>query len=453
MSIFSLDWFKSKKSKELENLQLEELRIKNELLKNRSDKPYLKVKFVNDNLTVVFNDGSILTKVPANIDDFNNVRTALTEAEIIKVMTVQLIGKEFTEKEESIREIELSKVPNEIEILRGLDDFEFVENSVYIRGIERTIPVMLLKKFIDVVSKWKNAPSEDLQAACNSDAEYVALKRFFLWCCLNPRAEVADKLYDFLMKNSFRITKQGFFVALRNVVSLEDENGSNIKVQFISNAYNKVKAVWKKNPTNYEVFDDNGYVLVESNKKNHGYNKHVGNLKDLYLDLPNMQENRFTDDWTKTFDIRIGRIVNMPMEECNWSTQDCAASGLHFTADEINYVRCGDTSILMLINPMKVVGIGNAKGRCYEYLPIMTVDRDEVTRVLHDLDFETLELDELYVEDQLEGLINVAKQGFVLESSKHQFNLPKISTFEINTIVTQLDRIKNDIRARVQKVV
>ena len=37
---------------------------------------------------------------------------------------------------------------------------------------------------------------------------------------------------------------------------------------------------------------------------NHG--EKIGNLTELYLDLPNRAENRFTDDWTKTFDIRIG---------------------------------------------------------------------------------------------------------------------------------------------------
>ncbi|BCU97794.1 MAG: hypothetical protein CM15mV19_0290 [uncultured marine virus] len=35
----------------------------------------------------------------------------------------------------------------------------------------------------------------------------------------------------------------------------------------------------------------------------------------------------------------------MPKEDCNWSTQDCAAAGLHFTADQIHYVGCGDQAV------------------------------------------------------------------------------------------------------------
>jgi hypothetical protein len=40
----------------------------------------------------------------------------------------------------------------------------------------------------------------------------------------------------------------------------------------------------------------------------------IGILSELYLDLPNMKENRFTDAHTRTFDIRIGKVVNMPSE-------------------------------------------------------------------------------------------------------------------------------------------
>jgi hypothetical protein len=309
-----------------------------------------------------------------------------------------------------------------------------------------------------------------------------------MWCCLNPRAEVADKLYNFLQKNSFKITKQGFFVALRNVVTL---HGSNELVHFVSNAYNKVKAVWKKKPDDYTVFlqDDGTYKMVHkdlltkeetcincdgsgsvpcdddwddssdcyecdgtgkvSTYSEDEYGQPIGNLTELYLDLPNRSDNRFTDAHTKTFDIRIGRPVNMPMEKCRWNTDDCGAEGLHFTSDEIHYVGCGDTSVIVLINPMKVVGIGDSKGRCYEYLPIMTVAREEATEILHDLDFDTLELDESYAIRELENLVEKAKEGFTAEAKKYDFNLPALSAVEVYTIVKSLDEIKEEISGRI----
>jgi hypothetical protein len=143
----------------------------------------------------------------------------------------------------------------------------------------------------------------------------------------------------------------------------------------------------------------------------------------------------------------------MPMEDCNWSTQDCAAAGLHFTADQIHYVGCGDQSVLMLINPMKVVGIGTAKGRCYEYLPISTVSRDEATQILHDLDFSTIDLDEFYVENELESLSERAEKAFAQEVKKYEFNLPAISSSEIGKIVNSLKKMKDELGGRVKEVV
>jgi hypothetical protein len=319
-----------------------------------------------------------------------------------------------------------------------------------------------------------------------------------MWCCLNPRAEVAHELYRFLSENSFRITRQGFVVALRNVVTL---HGSPELVHFVSNTYNKVKAVWKKNPNEYTVFLENGeYKLVHDDKLlkeethtsttcldcegegqyedwdgeiiecetcngtgeveeyeytitvpvDHG--EKIGGLVELYLDLPNREENRFTDDWTKTFDIRIGQVTSMPMEECNWSTQDCAAAGLHFTADQIHYVGCGDQSVIVLINPMKVVGIGTHKGRCYEYLPIMTVPREEATRILHDGMFDTIQLDEDYAIRELESLSERVKEGFATESKKYEFNMPAISAVEIGNIVQSLNQMKSAISNRVSTI-
>jgi hypothetical protein len=180
---------------------------------------------------------------------------------------------------------------------------------------------------------------------------------------------------------------------------------------------------------------------------NHG--ERIGGLTELYLDLPNRHENRFTDDWTKTFDIRIGQVVNMPIDKCNWSTQDCAAAGLHFTSDQIHYVGCGDQSVLVLINPMKVVGIGEHKGRCYEYLPIMTVPREEATELLHDMNFDVLQLDESFAVRELQNLAEKAKDGFVAESKKYNFNIPSISAIEINNIVTSLEEMKNEISKRI----
>jgi hypothetical protein len=98
---------------------------------------------------------------------------------------------------------------------------------------------------------------------------------------------------------------------------------------------------------------------------------------------------------------------------------------------------------------MKVVGIGTHKGRCYEYLPIMTVPREEATTILHDLQFDTLQLDESFAIRELENLEELAKQGFATESKKYNFNLPQISSIEIKAIVTSLQEMKLELENRI----
>ena len=452
MSIFSLNWFKSKKQREIDELKH---RIQIEKLESKlretivEAKPYKKVKLVNNVLTVVMHDGSILTKTKATAEDFWAVRDAATEMAVLNAM---ISPEVLQEKQKAEAEIKRVKALTEgVEVLKNLNDFDVQEDVVYLKGINRTLPQILVEEFIQIVQEVKANYTENLEHNLAEHEKYQSLRRFFMWCCLNPRAEVADELYRFLKENSFRITKQGFFVALRNVVTIRKDNEL---IQFVSNSYNKIKAVWKKNPAVFEVYNRLGeYKLVNTEKHvgplENEYWTHVGNLKELYLELPNMAENRFTDDWTKTFDIRVGKVVNMPMEQCNWSTQDCAAAGLHFTADQIHYVGCGDQSVLVLINPMKVVGIGQHKGRCYEYLPIMTVPREEATQILHDLDFDTLELDEDYAVRELENLAEKVKEGFAEEAKKHAFNIPQISTTEIHKIVFSLEEMKASIEERV----
>jgi len=481
MSNFTLSWFK--RQAELENLIIEEQQLKNAVLRQQVGdvvtttdtttpmnygNPCKSVKLVNDLLIVVLQDGSVLSKTDATADDFNRVRNAVSESSVFDIMATPELREERQKQEAEVKR--LQTLQQGIKTLEGLDDFEIEGNSVKLRGTGRTMPQLLVERFIEIVEESAYyAGFGSIEERLVQDEEYQALKRFFMWCCLNPRAEVANDLYDFLNSNSFRITKQGFFVALRNVVTV---HGGTELVQFVSNVYNKVKAVWKKSPDDYTVFLKNGeyklvhysdlYETVEGYDDetgdsyedevavNHG--EKIGGLTELYLDLPNRHENRFTDAHTQTFDIRIGRVVNMPPNECNWSTADCAHAGLHFTADHINYVGCGDQSVLVLINPMKVVGIGEHKGRCYEYLPIMTVSTEESTTILHDLDFDTLELDESFAIHELQDLTERAKEGFITEAKKHEFNIPAITHSQIENIVASLNEMKDQLSKRIVNI-
>jgi hypothetical protein len=443
----SLEWFKSKIERAVENVISN--KIEN-LIENSEEelavKPYSNIKLTNNVLTIVLNNGDILCKPSSTVEDFKKAREAKTEDELL-MLAASVEGLE--EKRQQEKEVAKSKALLEgLEVLKNLDDFQVVENSVYLKGTIRTLPPLLVEKFIEIVHN-NGFPLE--QVDLDNHEEYVSLKRFFLWCCLNPRAEVADKLYDFLTRNKMRITKQGLFVGLRNVKKVAGNNHE--LVDFITNAYQKVKAVWKKKPSDFFVWgDDDGTLTFSKDGQPDGINKLYGNLQDLYLDLPNMKENRYTDGWTQTFDIRIGKPVKMDPKDCNWSTQDCATAGLHFAGHTSPYVLYGDTTVFTLHNPMKVVGIGSEKGRCYEYLPFMTTTVNEADQIMNSGDFDFLELDEQYAIDELNDLENRVKEGFAKEAMKYEFNIPQISITEIRNIISSLDEIKETISNRIKTV-
>lgn len=457
-----LNWFKNKKKEELLTLQLENERSKKESFEklakekeNRdfinslmintptqsqfhSGKPYKRLKFVNNVLTVVFNDGNVLNKTQATIEDFLNVKQSSTEDEIIDIMR----GKE-EEKPNILDEIHVSN--DEIHSVINFPDFETKGDSIYIKGIDRSLPALLVSKFAEIINKYDNK-KEGWENFIYEDIEYISLKRFFLWCCLNPRAEVADKLYDFLVKNDFKITKQGFFVALRNVVRKEEANHKLVEI--ISNAYNNVKAVWKKRPEDFRIEERDGeYSMHRATSEPKG--AIVGNLDTLYHELPTMKENSYTDAYTRSFDIKIGKKVTMPPEKCSWSTADCAEAGLHFAGHTAPYVLCGDTTVFTLHNPMKIVGIGNEKGRCWEYLPFMTSSVKEAEEIMNSGDFDFLELDEQYAIDELQNLEEKVKEGFAAEAKKYEFNFSNLSSSQMRNIVDILNEMNDKIKNRV----
>jgi len=497
----SLDWFKQTAESAITKVVAEKLEQLMQEEETPKVTPYLRVQIANDTLTVVLVDGSVLSKPGATEEDYYAVIEAKDAYEIHAIIGSRDVAADVEKaKAEAAR---IKALQKGIESLASLPDFIVEGNSVYLTGTSRSMPQLLVEKFIEIVDRVSYYTGfGDIQEALNNDDDYMAHKNFFMWCCLNPRAEVANELYRFLTDNSFKITKQGFFVALRNVVTL---HGSPELVYFVSNAYNKVKAVWKKNPDDYTIFLEEGeYKLVHKDNLtktethtsttcpdclgdggwedeeswedgewvecercdgtgeveeytydeewpiDHG--QRIGTLTEIYLDLPNREENRFTDNWTQTFDIRVGQVVSMPKEECNWSTQDCATAGLHFAGYTAPYVLCGDTTVMTLHNPMKVVGIGTEKGRCWEYLPFMLTTVAEADQIMNDRSFDFLQLDEQYAIRELESLAEKAKEGFATEAKKHEFNMPSISAAEINAIVLNLSEMKAKITNRVNTI-
>jgi hypothetical protein len=61
----------------------------------------------------------------------------------------------------------------------------------------------------------------------------------------------------------------------------------------------------------------------------------------------------------------------------------------------------------------------------------------------------TLELDEEYAIRDLSDIESKVAEGYAVESSKYEFNLPSISSSDIREVIMNLDQMKNEIEDRI----
>ena len=465
-NLFSLDWFKSERQIELETLKVKEQELKNKRLEKEvhnigytpeghinvafTEKLYTSLKLTNDVLTIVLSDGSVLSKSRATVADFNAIKQATNENDILFIMSS---SEGINARKEEAAVIKKAEALNKGLIsLTRFSDFIVKDDSLYMVGVEnRSIPQLLMEKFLEVTEGYPG----DISLAFNS--EYLSLKKFWLKCCLNPNAQSAEDLYVFLSHHQFKLDNHGTFYAYRRVVSKESTDVN--LVNFVSNAYNKVKAIWKKNPDHFMIYSRLGeYQLVTKDKLPTGNNPYwdkVGNLKDLYLDLPNMSSNSYTSAHTGREDYRVGSIISMPRNEGDDNNQMSCSKGFHAASKEYDYSGFGDTPILVIINPMDVlsVPVGEVgKLRTCRWFFAMTLTKEE-EYILDDLDFDVAELGDIFEEQCELNLESYVHNSFTEEVKRHTFTIPQMSHLQIKTIVKSLDEMKNEIKKRVQKIV
>lgn len=468
MKFLSLDWFKSEKIKQLEEENkklkdenfklaedLEELEtIKTEMVAINEKieelkpavKPYKSIFYVNNHLTVVLESGTVLG---ANVDNniYQQVLLASTEEEILQLIYPISVA---TSNDEKISELQETKeIIENFSVLEESGDFTVVDGSVYMNNINRSLPKLLAKKFQDILIKMEEANDGDFDSLFT---EYESLMKFWMKCCLNPNAKSAEDLYIFLSNHQFKIDRHGNFYAYRRVVT---ENESNKElVDFVSNTYNKVKAVWKKSPKNFNVYNNGGFTIVDITKQNHGKNGFVGNLQELYLDLPNMQEKTYTDNHTRSFDYKVGTVITMPRNEGDDDNTVSCSKGFHAASKAYDYSGFGDTDILMIINPMDVlaVPVGEVgKLRTCRWFFACTLDKNE-QYILDEEDFDVTELGDIFEEQMSENLEEKVKIGFAEEVKRHTFQLPQISAKEVSVIINSLDDLKQELFNRVKNI-
>jgi len=439
MGLFSLNWFKSNKELNLKQ-EVEKIEKKVDVLLDAIHtetiaprKVYKKIKLVNDVLTIVFEDGSLVTKQGATMDDFTSARNATSEKELFGIVSAPIIDSNRKEIEEK-RGIDAGVLK-----LVESGEFESKDDSIYLKGINRSVPELLLKEFGRLAEQ---------------EESYDHLKKFWLKCCLNPNAQSAEDLYTFLSHHQFKIDKHGNFYAYRRVVSKNNEVDKKF-VEFVSNTYNKIKAVWKKNPANFIIdkYKDTGEYEFY-NYAGEGYYKGLGILKDLYLNLPNMKGNSYTDAHTGKFDYRVGEIASMPRHYGDDDNTINCSKGFHAASKAYDYSGFGDTPILMIINPMDVLAVPQGevgKLRTCRWFFAMTLPEDE-KYILDDDAFDVSDLGDIFEEKSLKDLTFHVQTSFAEEVQRHTFQLPKLSATELGSIVDVLEEMHKAIANRVSVI-
>lgn len=177
----------------------------------------------------------------------------------------------------------------------------------------------------------------------------------------------------------------------------------------------------------------------------------IGNLDTLYLDLPNMTENRYTDAHTRTMDYRVGEIASIPRDKCDNNNNVSCSMGLHAASKKYNYNGFGDTPILMIINPMDAVAVplGEVgKLRVSRFFFAMTLNEED-GYILDDEDFDVTYLGDVFEEKCLSTIKEHVHKSFAEEVNRHTFNIPQISNFDIANISDSLREMYDVIKNRV----
>lgn len=421
----------------------------------------IKINLSNDTLIVVLSDGSILTTTVGGRALYEKVIRCVTEEEIRDLMLPEVAKKEREELKEKAK-----KERKEKELLDGLDyliesgEFERKDGSIYMKGIPISVPRLVAEEFVKFLKEAFDSFEKDGVGKPHQEYledKYLALKRFWMWCSLNPDANVREDLFKFLQNHDLTVNRNGFFFTYRRVVTSAKAVQEDVELtEFISESYLRIRTKWKKNPANFYVIrrDEGGYVAMKLDAtvaKN--YDGFIGNLKELYDNLHETTEQVFTDNHTRTFDIRIGKEVRMQREDCDPNRQEQCSKGLHTGNKKFGFNGFGDTPILCLINPIDVVSVpayDSDKMRSCAYLPVAVLNMEESTTFLENAD--VLNLCDHYFSDQVSKLEEMVKRNKPTESSRNIL-FPENHTKEsINLVVNDLGAIKSKLASRVKKV-
>lgn len=405
----------------------------------------------NGSLQVITCSGDTFQGFGVTWEIAQKCKTATTE-EIIALLTPPKV-EEKTE-ENNIEQEEKEIVSNFLDIFENTDDFEVVGNSVFFKSIRSVeIPSLIVARFVELieqisyfrgieVDEHSDFNQDDKDKLTSLESEYQSLKAFTLKLLLNPLKESREHALQFVRKFDIKLTNTGNMIMYRRIVSKDDSNKH--LVEFVSKQYLKVKS-WKKSPKNFTIGknqDGTFAIYLNSSSKNW---ETVGNLAELYNNLSELKENRYTDDYTKSYDIRIGATYKIREEDIDLNKKGSCGGALHVADGKVfSYSAFGDTPVCCIVNPMHIYKMDSGcSGKIgVRQMFIAAVTTQDENGNYEDIDNQDLvNFDELYHNESLEELQQALKTKSLQATS--------VSTAMSEVSLKDVENISNILKNRV----
>jgi len=415
----------------------------------------MKILKIDSTVTVITDDGQVITSSNCSEELFKEIYAYVQKGDVDAVK--QLLVPELCAEEKTflVKKTMVETIHTMASKYSNL--FTVQGSALYRNGINLSVPEELALSYVEAYQDYLENPEEGYPISNFQDNEdFIALDRFWMWCSLNPNAESREDLFRFLKHHEMQITNQGMFLAYRRVVSKNAQNKG--LVGFVSSNYVKVKANWKKNPIHYTVYEKDGiyelfHVTNDTPSEDYTYDA-IGNLQDLYLNLPTMQEDQFTDAHTHTMDYRIGVEARIERYQGNQSNQVSCSKGLHVASKAYDYSGFGDTAILVAVNPMDVLAVPrgeDGKLRTCAFTPVAVLEVDEENNILQDESLDFSDLLFTHYEEQVNNLRSMLETNTAYELNvNHILNAP--SQHMLDTILSNLESAEEIINNRTSYI-
>ena len=294
-----------------------------------------------------------------------------TDDELLNAFAAPKSTEEIRIEKENQEIIEKAKANKDIiDFMRDVSDnghdiFVVKENSIYLKGINISMPELLVRAI----------------ATSDNEEHVLSLIKFWSLCAMNPDPRARHDLFTFLAQGDFTITPSGYFVAYRNAQIKEE--GDNELMTAVTRKYVQCK-LQNKNPAKYLVLRnkyDNSIDFQKAKKKVSSEYDVEGFVDEVYGQISSISETTYTDAHTRTMTIKLGEPVTQDRKECDADPNADCSRGLHVGNKAfMKKGSFGNVGFVCLVNPKNVVAVphyNENKMRCCEYLPMAIAEYDE----------------------------------------------------------------------------